>query len=62
MPPANDSGKWRMVAQVVAPDGEAMVQVDTEAPCDTDPIALGQRVAADLKSQGALDLLSATAV
>jgi hydroxymethylbilane synthase len=61
MPPANDSGKWRMIAQVVAPDGEAMVQVDTEAPCDTDPITLGQRVADDLKSQGALDLLSTTA-
>jgi hydroxymethylbilane synthase len=62
MPPANDSGKWRMIAQVVAPDGEAMVQVDTEAPCDTDPITLGQRVADDLKSQGALNLLSTTAV
>jgi hydroxymethylbilane synthase len=62
IPPTNDSGKWRMIAQVVAPDGEAMVQVDTEAPCDTDPITLGQRVADDLKSQGALGLLSATAV
>jgi hydroxymethylbilane synthase len=47
-----------MFAQVVAPDGEAMVQIQTEATCDTDPIALGNRVAADLKSKGALDLLA----
>jgi hydroxymethylbilane synthase len=47
-----------MIAQVVAPDGEAMVQIDTEAPCNSDPIALGQSVADDLKSKGALDLLS----
>ena len=46
-----------MIAQVVAPDGEAMVQIDTEAPCNTDPITLGLRVAEDLNSKGALDLL-----
>jgi hypothetical protein len=51
-----------MIAQVVAPDGEAMVQVEAEVeaePC-TDPITLGLQVAEDLKSKGALDLLSAT--
>ena len=37
-----------------------MIQTDTEATCNTiDPIALGLQVAEDLKSKGALDLLSA---
>jgi hydroxymethylbilane synthase len=58
IPPSDEFAKWRMIAQVVAPDGEAMVQIDTEAPCNSDPIALGQSVADDLKSKGALDLLS----
>ena len=53
--------QWRMVAQVVAPDGEAMIQIATEAACDTSPIALGHWVADDLKSKGALDLLSTPA-
>jgi hydroxymethylbilane synthase len=39
-----------------------MVQIDTEAPYNSDPIALGQSVADDLKSKGALDLLSAVAI
>jgi hydroxymethylbilane synthase len=51
---------WRMYAQVVAPDGEAMVQTETEATLDTDPTTLGLWVANDLKSKGALDLLAAT--
>jgi len=50
--------KWRMYAQVVAPDGETMVQLDTEATLDTNPETLGQWVADDLKSKGALDLLA----
>ncbi len=55
----HENGKWRMIAQVVAPDGEAMVQVETEAPAAaTDPITLGNWVAADLEAKGALDLLS----
>jgi hydroxymethylbilane synthase len=62
MPPADEFGKWRMIAQVIAPDGEAMVQIDTEAPCNIDPIVLGQSVADDLKSKGALDLLAVTTV
>ena len=48
-----------MIAQVVAPDGEAMVQIETEATYETDPCTLGNWVANDLKSKGALDLLSA---
>jgi len=59
LPPQSADGKWRMIAQVVAPDGEAMVQVDTEAACETDPRTFGLWVADDLKSKGALDLLSA---
>jgi hydroxymethylbilane synthase len=62
MPPADEFGKWRMIAQVVAPDGEAMVQIDTEVPYNSDPITLGQSVADDLKSRGALDLLSGATV
>src|ERR1700677_1036828 len=62
IPPTCEAGNWRMIAQVVAPDGEAMIQTETESPCGTDPINLGQCVAADLKDRGALDLLSALAV
>jgi len=54
--------KWRMFAQVIAPDGEAMVQIDTEASLFTDAETLGRWVADDLKSKGALDLLASTAV
>jgi len=61
LPPLAAKGKWRMIAQVVALDGEAMVQVETEATSDTDPQTLGHWVAEDLKSKGALDLLSAKA-
>ena len=50
--------KWRMFAQVVAPDGESMVQIETEATFDTTAETLGHWVAEDLKSKGALDLLS----
>jgi hydroxymethylbilane synthase len=50
--------KWRMYAQVVAPDGDTVVQLDTEATLDTDPQTLGLWVAHDLKSKGALDLLN----
>jgi hydroxymethylbilane synthase len=49
-----------MFAQVLAPDGEAMIQIDTETPLDTTPECFGQWVAADLKSRGALELLAAT--
>lgn len=61
IPPCEANGKWRMIAQVVSPDGEAMVQVETEAAYETDPRALGRWVAEDLKSKGALDLLATVA-
>ena len=49
--------QWHMIAQVVAPDGEAMVEVEAEACLSSDPVALGERVAAELVSKGALELL-----
>ncbi len=59
LPPATEAGKWRMLAQVVSPDGETMVQIDTEATIDTPACVLGVWVARDLVSKGALDLLPA---
>ena len=50
-----------MHAQVVAPDGETMIQLETQASSSADPIELGQRVAAHLQERGALDLLATTA-
>ena len=50
--------KWRMFAQVIAPDGESMVQVDTEASISTSAETLGRWVAEDLKSKGAIELLA----
>jgi hydroxymethylbilane synthase len=57
IPPATAAGKWRMLAQVVSPDGEAMIQIDTESTRDTPACTLGRWVADDLISKGALDLL-----
>jgi hydroxymethylbilane synthase len=54
--------KWRMFAQVVAPDGESMIQIDLEVPLATDAETLGRMVADDLKSRGALDLLSPSTI
>lgn len=54
--------KWRMFTQVVAPDGDTMIQTDTEFPLSTDAEALGRAVAEELKSRGALDLLSSSAI
>jgi hydroxymethylbilane synthase len=50
--------KWRMFAQVIAPDGESMVQIDTEASLSTSAETLGRWVAEDLKSKGAIELLA----
>ena len=50
--------KWRMFAQVIAPDGESMVQIDTEAADSTSAETFGRWVAEDLKSKGALELLA----
>jgi hydroxymethylbilane synthase len=57
IPPASKAGKWRMIAQAVSPDGETMIQTDTEAVRSTTPEALGRAVAEDLILKGALDLL-----
>jgi hydroxymethylbilane synthase len=59
IPPSTEAGKWRMLAQVVSPDGESMIQIDTEATYFTTPEDLGRWVAGDLISKGALDLLPA---
>ena len=59
IPPATEAGKWRMLAQVVSPDGETMIQVVTEATYETPACTLGRWVADDLISKGALDLLPA---
>jgi hydroxymethylbilane synthase len=57
IPPTSEAGKWRMIAQVVSPDGETMIQIDSEAANSTTPEELGRWVADDLISKGALDLL-----
>jgi hydroxymethylbilane synthase len=56
IPSTTETGKWRMIAQVVSPDGESMIQTDTEANTAS-PEAFGRCVADDLISRGALDLL-----
>jgi len=48
---------WRIQAQVVAPDGERMICFSSEVPTGISSNALGLRVAEDLKSRGALELL-----
>jgi hydroxymethylbilane synthase len=62
IPPVTESGKWRMLAQVVSPDGESMIQIDTEATYETPACTLGRWVADDLISKGALNLLPAPVV
>jgi hydroxymethylbilane synthase len=49
---------WHVHAQVLAPDGERMICLSTEAPTSLSAETLGQQVAQDLKSRGALELLS----
>ena len=65
--PVSDAGTgdfYRIYAQVVAPDGETMVQLDQIEPMSRQPSAetLGRRIADDLKARGALDLLLAETV
>jgi hydroxymethylbilane synthase len=48
---------FHLHAQVVAPDGESMIHLNTQAAADVDPIALGHSVAEELTARGALDLL-----
>ena len=58
--PIPDAGApiaWHIQAQVVAPDGERMICLSMEVAAGITARALGLRVAEDLKSRGALDLL-----
>lgn len=48
---------WRIQAQVLAPDGEHMICLSSEVPTGITATDLGLRVAEDLKSRGALELL-----
>lgn len=54
--------RWRVFAQVIALDGESMVALDTNAPGSMDPETLGQSIADDLKSRGALELLNLSTI
>jgi hydroxymethylbilane synthase len=58
-PQAPGFDHYRIHAQVVAPDGETMVQLDQVEPVSRQPTprSLGERIARDLLSRGALDLL-----
>jgi hydroxymethylbilane synthase len=58
--PAFDS--WRVFAQVIAPDGETMVQLDETVPTSMDAESLGQWVGDELKSRGALELLTPSTI
>jgi hydroxymethylbilane synthase len=49
---------WRLHAQVLAPDGERMICLSSEAPVGANVRLLGLQVADDLKSRGALELLT----
>jgi hydroxymethylbilane synthase len=48
----------RIHAQVVAPDGDRMICLTSEAPPGSSPFILGREIAEDLISRGALDLLT----
>ena len=50
--------QWRLYAQVIAPDGESMIHLETDAPLHASPTAFGQRVARELLAKGALSLLN----
>jgi hydroxymethylbilane synthase len=54
---AGDPIAWKIQAQVVAPDGERMICHSSEVTAGITARALGLRVAEDLKSRGALELL-----
>jgi hydroxymethylbilane synthase len=58
---ASGSVAWRIQAQVLAPDGERMICLSIEVPIGITARALGLRVAEDLKSRGALELLDPSA-
>ena len=52
---------WSLHAQVVASDGEQVVAVTIDAPAEVTASAIGQQVADELRSRGALELLGETA-
>jgi hydroxymethylbilane synthase len=49
---------WRIHGQVLAPDGESMICLSTEAPAGVSVETLGKQFAEDLKSRGAMELLA----
>jgi hydroxymethylbilane synthase len=49
---------WRVHAQVLAPDGERMIALSTDALASIPASGLGLQVAEELKSRGALELLA----
>ncbi len=53
-----DGESYKLYAQVVAPDGEAMVQLTASAPACANPQGFGQQLAVELIAQGALELLA----
>ena len=53
------TGGWHMIAQVVAPDGDTVIQVVTETGPEASTQSLGLAVAEELKAKGALELLTA---
>jgi hydroxymethylbilane synthase len=60
--PLGDQGStlaWLIHAQVLAPDGEQIACITTQAPTGITAATLGLEVAEDLKARGALDLLAA---
>jgi hydroxymethylbilane synthase len=56
-----EADTYKLHAQVVAPDGEAMVQLTHTSALGQSPQDFGQQLAANLVAQGALDLLSLAA-
>ena len=53
---------WHIHAQVLAPDGERIICTSTEVAHGIAAKSLGQQVAQDLKSRGAMELLASPAV
>ncbi|HMG01907.1 MAG TPA: hydroxymethylbilane synthase [Edaphobacter sp.] len=54
--------RWRVFAQVIAPDGESMAQLEDTAPVSMGAESLGQWVVDELKSRGALELLTSSVI
>jgi hydroxymethylbilane synthase len=54
--------QWRVFAQVIAPDGESMAQFEDSAPISMDAESLGQWIADELRSRGAMELLTSSTI